>query len=393
MRVPHGPTSATRSATWDRKSGPMCSTPPCCCPIPWACSRFAEHEVVRPAGRHHRAGGQTPPSRAGLVRPAGAADARRPATRARPAGSADPDRRRRAARFRSSSTTATRRCCRPASGPDTTTARILSCAPPTSPPRAATSRWSARTCRCGSRRRAVGLPADEYRAQHAIDIRLDRACPRSTSAGRGSTRCTTTACSTWPRPRPALPHRAFVLLSRRGSALGRVTADKQVQSRPRRPRSVRPPRALRRTARRPRPAARPRRRHRLARRPGRHRQVGAGAVRRPRGGAGAPDHSARSSCSGRCTRSAARSSATCRAARARRCRPWAQAVFDTLGAGQPGGDRGGAGARHARGAAADPHPRSLAARLVRDRRRGAVAGAQRAAHGPVPDRGRARGWC
>ena len=67
--------------------------------------------------------------------------------------------------------------------------------------------------------------------------------------------------------------------------------------------------------------------------------------------------------------------------------PWGQAVFDTLGG--PGLARGGRGdprPRHARGAAAHPHPRPLAARRVRHRRRGPVAGAQRAAHGAVADR-------
>lgn len=48
-------------------------------------------------------------------------------------------------------------------------------------------------------------------------------------------------------------------------------------------------------------------------------------------------------------------------------------------AGQPGGPRGSAVPRHARSAAADPHPGTFAARLVRHRRRGAVAGAQRVA--------------
>ena len=72
--------------------------------------------------------------------------------------------------------------------------------------------------------------------------------------------------------------------------------------------------------------------------------------------------------------------------------PWAQAVFDTLGAITSREvidevlDRG-----HARGAPADPHPRSVAARRLRDRRRGAVAGAQRAAHRAVADRGRVQG--
>ena len=60
--------------------------------------------------------------------------------------------------------------------------------------------------------------------------------------------------------------------------------------------------------------------------------------------------------------------------------PWAQAVFDTLeGLASPAVLEEVLSRGHARGAAADPHPRSLAARLVRHRRRGAVAGTQRAA--------------
>ena len=67
--------------------------------------------------------------------------------------------------------------------------------------------------------------------------------------------------------------------------------------------------------------------------------------------------------------------------------PWAQAVFDTLGAVVHENVRGGgAGPRHARGAAADPHPRPEPARRVRDRRRGAVAGARCPAHRALPDR-------
>jgi PhoH-like ATPase len=72
-------------------------------------------------------------------------------------------------------------------------------------------------------------------------------------------------------------------------------------------------------------------------------------------------------------------------------KPWAQAVFDTLGALVTGDvvDESH-GPRHARGAAADPHPRPVAARRVRHRRRGAVAGAQRAADRAVPDRAGSR---
>jgi|GEM_PF-2038731 len=49
------------------------------------------------------------------------------------------------------------------------------------------------------------------------------------------------------------------------------------------------------------------------------------------------------------------------------------------------------GPRHARSAAADSHPRPLPARLVRHRRRGAVAGTQRAADGALPHRRRLSG--
>ena len=72
--------------------------------------------------------------------------------------------------------------------------------------------------------------------------------------------------------------------------------------------------------------------------------------------------------------------------------PWAQAVFDTLGAiDLPRRDRGGARPRDARGAAADPHPRPVPARRLRDRRRGPVAGAQRAADRALADRGQLQG--
>ncbi len=67
--------------------------------------------------------------------------------------------------------------------------------------------------------------------------------------------------------------------------------------------------------------------------------------------------------------------------------PWAQAVFDTLGAVVHENVREEVLApRHARGAAADPHPRPEPARRVRHRRRGAVAGARCPAHRAVPDR-------
>ena len=74
--------------------------------------------------------------------------------------------------------------------------------------------------------------------------------------------------------------------------------------------------------------------------------------------------------------------------------PWAQAVFDTLSAVTSREViEEVAGARDAGGPAAHPHPRPLAARRVRDRGRGAVPGAERAADRAVPDRRRIRGWC
>ena len=74
--------------------------------------------------------------------------------------------------------------------------------------------------------------------------------------------------------------------------------------------------------------------------------------------------------------------------------PWAQAVFDTLGALVSRDvidevlDRG-----MLEVLPAHAHPRSLAARRVRDRRRGAVAGAQRPAHGALAGSARTPRWC
>ena len=78
-------------------------------------------------------------------------------------------------------------------------------------------------------------------------------------------------------------HTGLVLHSARGSALARDHAGQDGAPGARRPRGVRPARALGRAARGARPAARPGGRHRLARRPRRDRQVGARPVRRARG--------------------------------------------------------------------------------------------------------------
>jgi hypothetical protein len=73
--------------------------------------------------------------------------------------------------------------------------------------------------------------------------------------------------------------------------------------------------------------------------------------------------------------------------------PWAQAVFDTLGASCTTTCWRRWRPRHARGAAADPHPGPQPARRVRDRRRGAVARTRRAAHRALAHRHRVRGSC
>ncbi len=72
--------------------------------------------------------------------------------------------------------------------------------------------------------------------------------------------------------------------------------------------------------------------------------------------------------------------------------PWGQAVFDTLGSiTSQGGHRRDPRPRDARGAAVDAHPRPVPPRRVRGRRRGPVAGAQRAADRALPDRRQLQG--
>ena len=133
-----------------------------------------------------------------------------------------------AARCASSSTTPTPPCC-PTGSSSATTTPASSPWRATSPPTAATSCSSARTCRCASRPPSVGLAAEEYRAELVVE-----------SGWTGMTEIDVPGS----RRRPALrggPHRprgrratsratpGLVLVSERGSALGRVTADKQVR--------------------------------------------------------------------------------------------------------------------------------------------------------------------
>ena len=212
---------------------------------------------------------------------------------------------------------------------------------------------------------AVGLDAEEYRAELAVDSGWTGMAELDVTVEEMDQLYEDGRLELAEARRAALPHRAGAALAARQ----RAGPGRRRQAGPagaRRPRRVRPARPQRRAADRARPAARPRHRHRLARWPRRHRQVGAGPVRRPRGGAWSAGSTARSSSSARCTRSAARSSGYLPGTEAEKMGPWGQAVFDTLGAlvstevVEEVLDRG-----HARGAAADPHPRPVAARRVR----------------------------
>ena len=134
---------------------------------------------------------------------------------------------------------------------------------------------------------AVGLPADEYHAQDVDHLGLDRHV-RARCRHRGDRHAVRRG-----RDRPRvdarnLPcHTGVRLLGGKLARPGPGERRQEGAAGPRRSRGVRPPGKVSRTTRRPRPAARRVGRHRVAGRQGRHRQVGAGAVRRPGGGAGA----------------------------------------------------------------------------------------------------------
>ena len=224
--------------------------------------------------------------------------------------------------------------------------------PTTWPTRASTSRWSARTCRCGSRpRRSASTPRSTAARRSPTPTRATPAWPssRSSAADLDELYDDGTLDLAAARDLPCHSGPGAALRARYGAGPGR-----RRQAGPpgaRRPRGVRHPRPLGRAADRPGDAARPRGRDRLARRPGRHRQVRAGAVRRARGGPRAPPAPARR-----------RLPPAVRGGRPGARLPARVGVGEdgALGAGRlrhprrdhlPRGHRGGAGPRHARGAA------------------------------------------
>ena len=173
---------------------------------PWACTRFAEHEVVVPLVVISELEGQAASSRARLVRPAGAAHVRRSAAGTRPAGSAHSRRRRRAARCTSSSTTAIPTVLPAGFRTDSNDSRILTCR--RQPRRRGQASHvgqqghsAAGQGRCGrAGRRRVPRPGRRH-------LRLDRDGRDRGRPPRRSTRCSPTARSTSRRPGtcPATP--------------------------------------------------------------------------------------------------------------------------------------------------------------------------------------------
>ena len=255
--------------------------------------------------------------------------------------------------------------------------------PRISPSTGASSPSSARTCRCGSRRRRSGS-TEEYRNEMAVESESGPASPRSTSPSEELDGLYANGrLGVGGRRRDALSHRSAVALAARLRARA-VGADKQV-------RLVRGDRdafgptdaapssgSLSSCCSTPMSASSPGW-------PGRHRQVGARPVRRSRSGHGAAGASARHGlppvvCRGRPgPRISPRD-------RGRRWGPGAGGVRHPLRRRQHRGRRGDPRPGAARGSPLTPYPRPGPSRRFRHRRRGAVARTQRLADGPVPDR-------
>ena len=166
-----------RSPSPRSRAARSCWTPRCCWPTrarscasvsttwscPWSSSPSWRASGTIPSSATSRGGAAVPGRPAGQARPArpAAAGQRR---RRHAVGGAQP-----------------RRSDRPAGRvPGTTTTPASSPWRSPSRPRATTSRWSPRTCRCGSRPPRSGLAADEYRHGPATDQSY-RAWPSSAS--------------------------------------------------------------------------------------------------------------------------------------------------------------------------------------------------------------------
>ena len=210
-----------------------------------------------------------------------------------------------------------RRCCPRASGSATTTP-ASSRSRATWPPRAATSCWCRKDLPLRVKASAVGLTAEEYRAELAVESRLDRDGRAGRAGRRRGPALRRGAHRAGGRARAALPHRRWSC-SPSGAARWPGSPPDKASG------------WCAATARRSAcTAAAPSSGSpstccstpsvgivSLGGRAGTGKSR-ARAVRRTRGGARAAASTARSSCSVRCTPSAGRSSATCRAPRPRR---------------------------------------------------------------------------
>ena len=95
--------------------------------------------------------------------------------------------------------------------------------------RAPTSRWSPRTCRCGSRPRRSDWPPRSTAPSCAIESGYTGMTEIDVTADDYRRAVRPAASPTSPPPRPALPHTVWCCCPNAGSALGRVTPDKQVR--------------------------------------------------------------------------------------------------------------------------------------------------------------------
>ena len=126
---------------------------------------------------------------------------------------------------------------------------------------------------------AVGLAADEYRAQDIVPSGWTGMAEAPVSAEQVDTLFHAGLVDV-DEARELPCHTGVKLVTPSSSALGRVTAGQAGPAGPRGAGGLRPARPVGRAADRARPADGRRGRHRLARRAGRHRQVRDGAVRR-----------------------------------------------------------------------------------------------------------------
>ena len=184
---------------------------------PRAMLRFAEHEVVLPVVVVTELEGKRHHPELGLLRPAGAAAARRPADQRGPARRAGAGRRATAAPCASSSTTPTRRRCPPASASATTTRRILAVAKNLANEGRDVTVVS-KDLPMRVKASAVGLDAEEYRAELAVDSGWTGMAELDVTVEEMDALYDEGRVEHARRPRAAVPHRPRAALARAAAA-------------------------------------------------------------------------------------------------------------------------------------------------------------------------------